>query len=561
MKKLDIGNSNFKRIIENDNYYVDKSLLIQEVIDTQKQVLLIPRPRRFGKTMNLLMLKYFFEKDHPENEKLFTGLKIWKAEKEILEKRGKYPVIYLSFKDAKANNWEECFELLVFEIANLFEIHRYLIETPLLSENQKFLYEKILSRNAKKTDYQNSLKQLSEYLHRYHKEQVVILVDEYDTPIQSGYKKFYEDVISFMRNLLSGAFKDNLYLYKGVITGILRVSRESIFTGLNNIGVYTILDHHFSDKFGFTETEVKQILTDLNVPTEYEQIKKWYDGYTMGKTQDIYNPWSILNYAVDYETGFKPYWVNTSSDELLKERIRQKDSIDAREDILKLINDEPIIKEINENFIFLELNVKKNLIWTLLLFSGYLTTNKKLDIIKYELKIPNYEIKFVFQNIILDWFEVEVKIIRTLLEDTANSLVNNQLDKFAFGFKKIIGDTFSYYDTDGEPEKVYHSYVLGLMAILCDDYVIRSNRESGEGRYDILLIPHDKSKNGVVVEIKQIEKKKRESEKKLGERIQKELKSALSQIEENQYYKELVEHRVVNIIKVPIVFLGKTAYL
>ena len=265
--------------------------------------------------------------------------------------------------------------------------------------------------------------------------------------------------------------------------------------------------------------------------------------------------------------------MNTSSDDLLKERIKHKDATDSRELILQLINNEPIVKDIYENFVFTDMDAKKELIWTLMLFSGYLTIGKKLGIVRYELRIPNYEIKFVFQNIILDWFEVEVKILKKLLEDTANDLVTNQLEKFAEGFKKIIGDTFSYYDTENEPvvryalrathqpEKVYHSYVLGLLAILSDDYIIRSNRESGEGRYDILMIPHDKTKNGVVIEIKKIEKKKRESEKRRKERIGKELKSALAQIEENQYYKELIEHKVVNIIKVPIVFLGKTAYL
>ncbi|MCB1193518.1 MAG: AAA family ATPase [Leptospiraceae bacterium] len=573
MKKLDIGNSDFKSIIENNNYYVDKSLLIQEVIDTQKQVLLIPRPRRFGKTMNLLMLKYFFENGKPENEKLFMNLDIWKTEAEIREKRGKYPVIYLTFKDAKANTWEVVYKYIVAEIVKIYSKNDYLLEGNLLKQHEKNDFNTILNEKADIAKYGNSLRQLSEYLHRYHKEKVVILVDEYDTPIQSGYNRYYDDVVPFMRNLLSGAFKDNLYLYKGAITGILQISRESIFSGLNNLGVYTVLDNRFSDKFGFIESEVKQIIMDLQVPTEYEEIKKWYDGYNIGNTTDIYNPWSILNYIVEYQDGFKPYWVNTSSDDLLKESIKHKDATDSRELILQLINNEPIVKDIYENFVFTDMDAKKELIWTLMLFSGYLTIGKKLGIVRYELRIPNYEIKFVFQNIILDWFEVEVKILKKLLEDTANDLVTNQLEKFAEGFKKIIGDTFSYYDTENEPvvryalrathqpEKVYHSYVLGLLAILSDDYIIRSNRESGEGRYDILMIPHDKTKNGVVIEIKKIEKKKRESEKRRKERIGKELKSALAQIEENQYYKELIEHKVVNIIKVPIVFLGKTAYL
>lgn len=561
MKELDVGNSDFKSVIVNDNYYIDKSLLIKEIIKSQMQVLLIPRPRRFGKTMNLLMLKYFFEKDKPENKKLFINLQIWRTEKEILEKQGKYPVIYLSFKDVKANSWEVVYDYLIHEIVNVYSRYDFLIDSEFLKDHEKHAYIKILKKKANTADYGNSLKQLSEYLYRYYKEKVVILIDEYDTPIQSGYKKFYEEIISFMRNLLSGAFKDNLYLYKGVITGILRVSKESIFSGLNNLGIYTILEQEFADKFGFTEEEVKQILNDLEIPTPYEQIQKWYNGYMFGNLKDIYNPWSILNYVIGYKNGFKPFWVNTSTDTLLKEGIKHKDAIGSRELILKLISGDVISKDIHENFVFPDLKTKEELIWTLLLFSGYLTIGNKLGIIKYELRIPNYEIKFVFQNIILDWLEQEVKIIKSLLEDTTHYLVTGELDKFAKGFQKIISDTFSYYDTYYEPEKVYHSYVLGLLAILSDDYIIRSNRESGEGRYDILMIPYNKTKNGIVIEIKQIEKKKRESQKRLKERIQKELKSALEQIERNRYYQELVEHKIENIIKVPIVFLGKVPYL
>ncbi len=560
MKKMDIGNSDFKSIIENNNYYVDKSLFILELIDIQKQVILIPRPRRFGKTMNLLMLKYFFEKDRPENEKLFTNLKIWQSEKEILEKRGKFPVIFLSFKDAKGNTWEDVQAHLEYEISKAYSHHYYLLESESLEEYEKNEFKDILSKKVSKAILEKSIKQLSEYLYRYHKEKVVILIDEYDTPIHSGYKKFYDDVVSFMRNLLSGAFKDNLYLYKGVITGILRVSRESIFSGLNNLSVYSILDDEFSDKFGFTENETKQILKDLNIPIPYSQIKEWYDGYKIGNTTDIYNPWSVLNYAVSYKTGFKPYWANTSSNDILKERIEQKSNQETREDIEKLLNGETIEKELYENFIFSQLDSNLDLIWTLLAFSGYLTVENSVSEGVYGLRIPNYEIRLIFKQMILSWINNEIKIVRTLLQDTANYLITNQIEKFAKGFQKIIGDTFSYFDMDGEPEKVYHSYTLGLLAILCDDYVIRSNRESGEGRYDILLIPHDKTKNGVVIEIKQIEKKKRESQKKFKERVQNELKLALSQIEENQYYKELIDHQVMNIIKLPIVFVGKEAF-
>jgi len=291
-KELNLGYSDFKSIIENNNYFVDKSLLIKDVIKAEKTVLLIPRPRRFGKTLNLSMLKYFFEINQPENEKLFNHLNIWQTENDIKQRRGKYPVIYLSFKDSKHNTWNDTLTHIKIEIARLFREQSYLLNENILSDIEKNEFKKISDRSADNVDFEVSLKQLSEYLFRFYNQQVVILIDEYDTPIQAGYKKFYDEAISFMRSLLSGAYKDNKYLYKGVITGILRVSRESIFTGLKNISVFSVLDNQISDKFGFTESEVRQILQDFNVPTQYEQIKKWYNGYKFGKTSDIYNPWS-----------------------------------------------------------------------------------------------------------------------------------------------------------------------------------------------------------------------------------------------------------------------------
>jgi hypothetical protein len=364
-----------------------------------------------------------------------------------------------------------------------------------------------------------------------------------------------------MRSLLSGAFKDNNYLYKGLITGILRISKESIFTGLNNVSVYSVLDDEFSDKFGFTEPEVKQILQDFNVPTEYELVRKWYDGYKFGNTNDIYNPWSILNYAVGYKSGFKPFWVNTSSDDLLKERMKERDANSTRDQILKLINNETIEKNIEDNFVFPDLPKKKELLWSLLTFSGYLTTIRKTGRKSFELAIPNYEIKTVFQDIVLDWLDNELKIRQILLIETTNHLINNEIEKFEKGFKEIIGDTFSYFDTKGEPENVYQSYVLGLLAIIGDDYIIKSNRESGEGRYDIMLIPHDKSRYGIVIEIKQIARGENENEQTFRDRIDKKILEAKSQIDNNQYYKELVANKISNTIKLPIVFAGKIPYI
>ena len=571
-KKLNLGQSDFKNVINTNSYFIDKSLLIEEIIDTEKSVLLFPRPRRFGKTLNLSMLKYFFDKNEPETNNLFKNLNIWKTSDTIKKHYKKYPVISLSFKDAKANNWNDCSELIVTEIVKLYRKHRYLLENKTLFEDEKSDFKNILTENASKVKYQNSIKQLSEYLERYHNEKVVILVDEYDTPIQAGYGKFYEEVVSFMRNLLSGAFKDNANLYKGIITGILRVSKESIFSGLNNLSVYSILDNQFSDKFGFTEQEVKEIIKDFEVKTDYNQIKKWYNGYKFGRVKGIYNPWSILNYVLHPEDGFKTFWTNTSANELIKNEIKKKDADNIRQEILKLINNEVIIKDIEENFVFTDLDTAKEVLWTLLVHSGYLTIRNQVRFGEYELKIPNYELKFIFKKTIIEWIQTDIKIIKSLLQNTANNLINNNISDFEKGFKQIIGDTFSYYDTAKNNEYIYHSYILGLLAIIGDDYIIKSNKESGEGRYEIMLIPHDtsaslstgKTKNGVVIEIKQI-RKQQEKEKKedFNKRINKEIEFATNQIDRNKYYKELIDNKVAktNIIKVPIVFAGKEPYI
>ncbi len=561
-KELNLGFSDFKNIIENDNYFVDKSLFIKEVIKSERAVLLLPRPRRFGKTLNLSMLKYFFDINETNNSSLFKNLAIANSEATIMQKQGKYPVVHLSFKDAKAETWEKTYEHLISEISSQYKHHLYLLNDNFLPDFDKIKFNDILYQRASEVVYENSIKQLTEYLYRYHNQRVVVLVDEYDTPIQTGYKNFYNEVISFMRNLLSGAFKDNSYLYKGVITGILRISKESIFSGLNNIGVYSILEDRFSDCFGFTENEVKQILSDFEVITHYDEIKRWYNGYKFGSTTDIYNPWSILNFALEYKSGFKPFWVNTSSDELLKLRLNERDANYTREQLLNLINNQTIEKDIDENFVFTDWDTEKELLWTLLTFSGYLTIENKIDINKFTLKIPNYEIKFVFKNLIIKWLSVDVKIRKTLLEDTAKYLINNNIEKFEQGFKQIIGDTFSYFDVQGEAENVYQSYVLGLLAIIGDDYIIKSNRESGEGRYDIMLIPHDKSKYGVVIEIKQISKTERNTdEPDFSKKIDLKIEEALNQIDRNEYYKELIDNKIERIIKLPIVFVGKTPYI
>ncbi|HAN79782.1 MAG TPA: AAA family ATPase [Bacteroidales bacterium] len=564
MKYINLGNSDFKNTIENKNYFVDKSLFIEEVIKTQAQVLLIPRPRRFGKTLNLSMLRYFFDIQQPENKMLFKELALWKNQEIFKLHSNNYPVIYLSFKDAKSNRWDETFEIIKSEIISQFEKFAFITSTTILSESEKNIYNSIRSKTALNTDYQRSLKILSEYLYRYFNKKVVILIDEYDVPIQSGYNDFYDDVISFMRNLLSGAYKDNSYLYKGLITGILRVSKESIFSGLNNVSTFSILEPEFADKFGFTEKEVLQIISDFHLKTNFVKIKEWYNGYCIGDTNSIYNPWSILNFAATKNERFDTFWVNTSSDKLLKDEINKKESNLIRLDLQQLISNGSIEKEIEQNFVFPDLKKDTDLLWTLLLYSGYLTATEEISRKKYKLRIPNYEIKTVFQDIVIKWLKTDVRIYRSLLDETTNNLINNQIPEFEYNFRQVMGDTFSYFDTSTNPEFVYQSYVLGLLAILGDTYIIKSNRESGNGRYDIMLIPHDKTKFGIVIEIKQTEKQTaNESKKQFSTRINNLLDQALKQIENKMYYKELLENKIESnkIIKLPIVFAGKMPYI
>jgi len=331
------------------------------------------------------------------------------------------------------------------------------------------------------------------------------------------------------------------------------------------------LDFDFADKFGFTEDETKQILSDFKLSHNYKKIKEWYNGYHIGDIDNIYNPWSILNYVTRHREGFKTFWANTSSDGLIKKQLKENDANEIRKELSKLIKNETIEKDIEENFVFPDLENDKELIWTLLVYSGYLTQTGKVKDDRYKIKIPNYEIKKVFEKIVIKWLSTDIKIRKSLLENTANYLVNNEIAKFETGFKEIMGDTFSYFDKDIKSaeniyfsENTFHSYLLGLLAILGDDYIIKSNRESGEGRYDIMLIPFDKTKFGVVIEIKQIKKQqKTETKDEFLRRINLKIEEASNQIDRNKYYKELIDNKIASekIVKLPIVFAGKEPYV
>jgi len=555
-KRLKIGTSDYRNLIEANGYFVDKSLFVKEVIDSAHEVMLIPRPRRFGKTLNLSMLRYFFDAAQPDTAKLFEPYLIWQQGDYYAGQQGKYPVVYLSLKAAKSPDFEKSALFIKTTLSEVYERNRYLLEKDILSLDERSRFEEILSGEATMASYEFSLKKLSEYLYRHYGEKAVILMDEYDAPIHAGYQHgYYEEIITLMKSIMGNTFKDNEFLQKGVITGILRISRESIFSDLNNLGVYSLLSHTFSDKFGFTEEETIQLLAYFNLQDSFSQVKKWYDGYQVGDKAQIYNPWSIINFIERHTEGFKPYWVNTSSDELIKSRISAREAGNIRSNIEQLIKGEAIAKNIEENIVFADFAEDRELLWSLLVFSGYLTPARPVKKKEYELKIPNYEVKTLFEEIVLEWLKKEVKVRDFTLKSMARSLVSNQIPEFEKHFRQLMGDTFSYFDIHTEPERVFQAYVLGLLGILGDDYAIRSNRESGSGRYDILLLPHDRSQYGVVMEIKQLKKDASE------EQIRQQLREALGQITNNRYYKELLDHKVSNRIEMAMVFVGKEVYI
>ena len=528
-KRLPIGISSFKKLRENDYYYIDKTHFIRDVIEVSAEALLLPRPRRFGKTLNLSMLRYFFEKSEEDRSGLFDGLTIRKHEV-FFEHQGRYPVIYLTFKDVKEASWGSCLKSLQSVIYEEYSRHRYLQDTQVLFSDEKAYIQKVLDGELEEADFGRALKNLSAYLFRCYNEQTVILIDEYDTPLHAGYANgYYKEVIDFMRNFLSGGFKDNEHLFKGVITGILRVAKESIFSGLNNLGVYTLLQEEFNAAFGFTEDEVKSLLHDCNIIEHYDKVSLWYNGYLFSE-EIIYNPWSVLNYVASKSRKPRPYWINTASTEII-DNLVTRGGRELREEIGQLLENKAITKPVYENIIMRDLEKRDDLLWSFLLFSGYLkTTGEAVHRNFYELKIPNEEVRIVYEESVKRWFAEKIESNR--LEEMLKALESGDVKLFERILRMIVLQIMSYHDLGGEPEKVYHALVLGMMVWLSGRYTIRSNRESGYGRYDLMLKPNDSAKTGIIIEFKRVY----DSEKP--EHV---LSQALKQIEERRYTAELEE--------------------
>ena len=552
-KKLPIGISNFKDIIEKNYYYFDKTKFIEDILEDGAQVKLFTRPRRFGKTLNMSMLKYFFDvKNKEKNRKLFENLEISKSE--YFGEQGKYPVISISFRNYDKENWETGFRTIKTTIANMYAENKFLMDSLDKRELQKF---EDIWLEKDEGDWEGSLRNLVQYLYEYYGKKVVVLIDEYDQPIIDSYiKGYYDKAISFFKSFYGLVLKDNEYLEMGVMTGILRVAKENIFSGLNNLKVHTILDDKFTEYFGVVETEVVQALEDFDLEYELDDVQKWYNGYLFGDKK-VYNPWSIINFLSDKK--LRPYWVNTSGNGLIRLYL-EKLKNDIFDDFSKLLKGESIVKRINDNMTFqnLEANFSKN-IWNLFFHSGYLTLTKEYDVMKKSasIKIPNKEISEMFSEMFIEvYFEDTDNFL-----DMTDALKNGDIDKFRVELNKILLENTGIFDVSGvHKEQFYHGLMLGLVLMLKNEYEITSNGFAGKGRYDLLLKPKNilEEQEGIIFELKIINIDN--SKLNLGEihkKLKNECKIALKQIEEKEYASTLRNAGIEKVLKIGIAFYGK----
>ncbi len=551
LKSLPIGISDYVRA-QSEYYYVDKTMLIKEFLDKKPLVSLFTRPRRFGKTLNMDMLRVFFEKKAEDTSKFFTDKDIWKCGEEYRSYQGQYPVIFLTFKDVKFDTWSATIDKIRALLQEEYGRHQEILYSEYIAKYEKDYFTKILEGTATEVDMTSALEKLSAMLARHYGKAPVIIIDEYDTPIQEGYSKdFYDEIIGFMRNFFSGAFKDNKNLSYGFLTGILRIAQESIFSGLNNLSVNTVMDEEYDKYFGFTDAEVREMLGYYGVSEKYGELKNWYDGYCFGN-KEIYNPWSVINYV---SKGCVPqaYWVNTGKNEILEGVLTVADD-DIIERLYALLQGESVIARIDQNVVYKSLSEDPANIYSLLLVAGYLKTGKKelLDDGTYlcEVSIPNKEIAAVYRSEVLFHLLQIGAITRTTANKIAESLYTNDFGQLQKAITEYMEKTISFYDAGAEG--FYHGLVLGLIALMDNQYTIKSNRESGNGRYDICLFPKEKRHPGIIMEL--------EWKNGLDENMLNKLSvEALSQINDKSYDTEMRELGIDNIMKLGIAFSGKKA--
>ena len=545
-KAVPVGIEDFKELIQEGYYYIDKTLLIDEMLMNKSKVTLFTRPRRFGKTLNMSMLKYFFDvKDKEENKKLFENLKV--SNSEYMSEQGKYPVIFISLKDLKEDTWEECLESIKDIMYKIFNEYNFLREKLNVVEKRQF--DKIWEIIGNERNFKTSLLDLSNYLNKYYGEKVIILIDEYDAPIINAFDKgYYNEAISFFQTFYSSALKTNNSLKYGILTGITRIIKEGIFSGLNNLYVNTILSKDYSEYFGLLESEVIEMLEYFDMKYKIEEVREWYNGYIFGESK-VYNPWSIVNYV--REKKIKAYWANVSGNTLLENMLDHAGE-SVYDDLKRFTDGESIEKYILDGTTIKSLLNNDDEIWQLLLYSGYLTKDEKqkeIDVTSeytdvYNLRIPNKEIRKYFGNMFLNRFfgtEVKTNILIKALE-------NGDIKKFEKTLGEIMINMLSHFDLDKEMEKIYQVFMIGLVGFLMGKYEIISNDESGYGRYDLAMIPIKSNEKAYLMEFK-ISKTKKGME----ERAQK----ALKQIDEKKYDTRLKARGIKNILKIGVAFYGK----
>ena len=546
-KVISIGKQNFASLRENDCFYVDKTELIREWWESQDDITLITRPRRFGKTLNMSMLNCFFSNQYAGKKQLFEGLSIWNDEK-YRSLQGSYPVIFLSFASIKGSNYNDARDGIIMAINEAYSEHRYLLESKELTDGERKCFEE-LDNYAKNPGVKeavandticNAIKNLANCLYRYYGKKVIILLDEYDTPMQEAYLyEYWNQFTAFVRSLFNATFKTNPYLERAMMTGITRVSKESVFSDLNNLNVITSTSLEYETSFGFTEEEVFTALDNLGMSEQKEIVKSWYDGFVFGNQKDIYNPWSITNYLDKKQV--RAYWADTSSNSLISRLIR-KASAGIKEQMEELLQGKEIIVNFDEQIVFEQLDQDENAIWSLMLASGYLKAEQVeyrglLREPWYHLKITNLETTAMFTNLFKSWFNQS----RTNYNQFIKALLQNDIDALNYYMNQISTATFSYFDVDGaeggksEPERFYHGFVLGLIAEQADIYEIRSNRESGFGRYDVMMIPkkRDNRYPAVIMEFKVRNAIKEEN-------LEASVQAARKQIKEKNYDVELL---------------------
>lgn len=552
MKKLiPIGISDYKKLVERDCYYVDKTLLIKELWESG-EVVLITRPRRFGKTLNLSMLRYFFERASYPTEQLFVDTDIWNYP-EYKKQHAQFPVIFVTFKGIKGPSWELCYDRFAIIISAEFERHLYLLEDPLMRSDEKLIFQRVLERRASEAELGDSLQYLAKLLARHYNSKVIVLIDEYDVPIQSAYLHgFYSQAIEFLKSLLTAILKDSELLEKGVLTGIVTLAKAGIFTDLNNLDVFNLTHEPMADKFGFTQQEVERMLEYYDIKGSQGIIEQWYDGYTFGSRSGIFNPWSVLK-CVKAQGALDTYWANTSDNILIKKLIARA-PISIKTDLELVLHKKPVDQAIKESITFPELDQRSELVWSLLLFTGYLTYRTcefKEGSKVCALVIPNQEIRYLYNQMLSDIFQESVmggQVANLLL-----AMTQGDIAIFTKLLQSFVLNSMSAYDLPSdEPEKSYHLFVLDLLVALSDTYEVKSNRESGLGRYDIMIIPKQDHKPAVIIEFKIV---------RPGETLELTAQKALDQIREKKYAQELQSKLVSSIIEYGIAFEGKNIFV